>query len=556
MAGGLVKLTQDQWDAGLFRNLEPSRIPENGAYDIVNGFLDAERGVIYRRGGSTYVSSAAGDNLEKVYSWGDRVLIGGADQVFVYDALGNTFLSLASSTYAVGPVRAATDNLAAYTYLTTGSRHAPRIRLTGGATSSYSYSTGTASVTLGSTTVTGTGTAWAPPVGAIFQIGNDIGVVEATISGTSLRLKSPWTGPTASGAVYGLGTTASPAPSSIPDHSTTPPVAVGASGRLVVGFVDTIAFSQINQPTNFAATDFHTVPDNGTVIDLVPFRDRLLVFTTVGLYAIDNMSLDLTDAAGDPQQTMTLIDRDLVLAGVGAVGMWRNLLVAPSGDNVYLMDGVSTPVQIGDSVSEFLEQPTGGIAVATTVGQAAVQNDHYLLPVSGDTETVLACNLETRAWSRVEGFSGGIAGFDEREVDGYQYAVRGERLVSIHLWWSPSSTYKNEPDGTTHEFQVTTRDFILSGLRGFCKKIRLWVEGVDAASDNPTITASYATGPAGSSFTSLGSTTAESTGDTSLTPWTVGVGGHRIRFKFSSTSPFASLKFKALDVFVRPKGRA
>lgn len=58
MAAGLDIQRQEDFSAGMFRGVREDLIPPNGVYDITNGLLD-NVGAIYRRGGSSYRSTAA-----------------------------------------------------------------------------------------------------------------------------------------------------------------------------------------------------------------------------------------------------------------------------------------------------------------------------------------------------------------------------------------------------------------------------------------------------------------------------------------------------------------
>lgn len=53
------EVVQNDWSAGMSRDIAPALIPSNGAYDLVNALLD-EDGNPYRRGGTEYKSSPSG----------------------------------------------------------------------------------------------------------------------------------------------------------------------------------------------------------------------------------------------------------------------------------------------------------------------------------------------------------------------------------------------------------------------------------------------------------------------------------------------------------------
>jgi hypothetical protein len=65
--------------------------------------------------------------------------------------------------------------------------------------------------------------------------------------------------------------------------------------------------------------------------------DDVLVFTTAGLYVLGNIAYDLTDAAGNLQQTLRRMTPDLILWGDAGIASWGNELIVPATDGVWLV---------------------------------------------------------------------------------------------------------------------------------------------------------------------------------------------------------------------------
>ena len=572
MAGGLSILTQDRWEAGLFQGPDPQRIPENGCYDIINGLLDADEGVIYRRGGATYLSSAAGVTplhlQDGVLAGGPRTVAWNQTGVYQLAADGTSWETVEASIIAATGGRAAilgglmaipfyrvsggSDGLKSGFLLHGGSR------LTFGST----YTTGTVAVSSGTPTVTGTGTSWSGNVdaGSMFNAtGGKVYPVRSVTSNTALSLGVPYPDATLSGASYTIYNGLALMPTMLAP-SVVPKIAA-AAGRFFISTGSLIAFSSIGDPATFLGTDVHQTQEGADVTGMMALRDDLLVFTTQGVYRIGNIALDLTDAAGNPQQTLNRISGEVVLWSENGLASWKNAVIVPAVDDVYLMDGASTPVPASAAIRDLYR---GYVRSGYQLGDGAVHRGHYVLPVLDDTgawEDTLVCRLDTGAWSRMTGFSGQSVAFSQRVATTTSrqpslLSLKSTRVLDCSSWFEPAAGVKNEPDGSTHEWSVTTRDYTIGALRALVKKARVWLEGVDAGTDNPTVTLSYSQGASGSSFTSLGSTSAESVGDSPLPSFTVNAGGKRVRFRVSSTSPFASLKMKALDLMIRPKGRA
>lgn len=595
MPGGLNVITQDDFSAGEFQAPDTQRIPANGAYQIVNGLLDLDAGVVYRRGGGSYLGAGSDAPFGgRIWS---MVLAGG--QRTMWSALGSG---------AAGLNVLADDDLSATTMLSgvavdvepgvgkgiawfpVGSTVYGYAGYRGGA---GPYSTGTVAVTQGSRVVTGTGTTWAsggvatnvqPGFLLSLPVTGRVQAVESVDSATQVTLASPWDGATQSGVTYSAGPSLSVAVSNFAGRTTTT-YATAVGGRLVLGNGSQVIFVDIDATPTLSlgpTTNLHQLPNGAQLRGLASVRDTVLVFTDKGIYTINNIALDLTDASGNPQQRLDLLSAEVLLKGHHGIASWKNALVVPAADDVYLIDGASSPVPI----SQPIRTKYRAIKGTAILGQAAIFNGHYVLPygqyvklsITPFTMTlvplgILVCNLENGTWTEITGSgsgtdSGVCLGFARRNtvVQGNVSVVASTttRILGVNHaslfdcsgWWSPTAANKNDADGSTHTFSLTTRDYSTSNRSALFKKLRLWAEGIDAGSDSPTLSAGFAEGLAGTTFTPLAGTAGASAGDTPAGVWAVNSGGRRVRFQITSSSPWASLKIKAIDIFVRPKGRA
>jgi inactivated superfamily I helicase len=103
---------------------------------------------------------------------------------------------------------------------------------------------------------------------------------------------------------------------------------------------------------------------------------------------------------------------------------------------------------------------------------------------------------------------------------------------------------------------VTTRDYDTGpGNRNTIYKLRLRYDLADAAADDPTIAASYSTGPEGAAFTALSTSAPENDGTDPYT-WRFVKRTRRARFRFLSSGPSANLKLRVVEVLVRPSSRS
>jgi hypothetical protein len=190
-------------------------------------------------------------------------------------------------------------------------------------------------------------------------------------------------------------------------------------------------------------------------------------------------------------------------------------------------------------------------------------------------------------WTRFAGFSRDLAALAVRTGSGS--AARNpqllgastrssSRVLRCNSWFGPDVTQKNEPDGSTHEFDVILRDWPTGdGLsENTVRRVKLRYELVDAAADDPKISALWADGTVDLSGLSLWDTALwdsgvwagddagewkqlegqapEDVGDDPY-PWNVNKRVRFLRLRFRSTQPASRLVLRSVEVKVRPTGK-
>jgi hypothetical protein len=152
------------------------------------------------------------------------------------------------------------------------------------------------------------------------------------------------------------------------------------------------------------------------------------------------------------------------------------------------------------------------------VATSAVFNDHWFLPIRNGTTWVdtLVCRFSPPGAvpaPRGRGSRGRAAqmlSFATRHSPtplllGGSSRPSSTRIVSLTGYFSPVAANKNDADGTTHSFQLTTRNIEVGPIPTRVGWIRGFYSLVDAATDNPTITAEV--NPDGQGWTTLSVTT-------------------------------------------------
>lgn len=594
---GLDKAVQDDWALGAVRSVARHLIPPNGVYSIENGLLDDD-GSIYRRGGSQYKSNAAfGASLRWVW---DGILPAGQRTVFASPA---AFGVLAADD--VTPVSLGGAGLAApvRAVVVGGLLFIPPGIVYGGSRKAADYPTGTVSVTKGSKVVTGAGTLWVANVdaGMLFQVGAGTRVypVASVDSNTQVTLVDAYEGATAAGAGYALTRLAQAGAGQTPYP--TAQIYATVADRLLVAAGSRIAFSNARsvlgalQPHVFDATDYHELPEGANVLGIEGVRDQAIVFSTDGVWAINNMAFDLTDAAGNPQQTLQRVSQDVFLWAACGVAAYANALVVPAVDGVYLIDGVGSPVAVAGSIWPLI---TSYVRSGFLPGGGVVFKNHYFLPVLDATNTVvdlLVCRLDRPVkvrnrvfypWSWFRGHAMTVAALTTRvgtvgtaRQPQLLAAGRGTdaRVVNLTNVFAPAAAVKQDADGTTHRWSVETRDFETGAgeTLNTVRRVKVRYELVDAAADNPLIRGYYSVGspiagqtiwgafnwgsatwsdPTLGEYSLMPGVAAEDTGRDTFT-WFLQARTRYLRVRLESTDPSASLNLRTLQLYIRSSGK-
>lgn len=544
-------LSQADFGGGIFQDRDG---PGNTFQDATNALI-SDAGKPYRRGGIAYHSSAnAGEALLGVAdvftSRGQRTLAWGASgggHLFRLDG------SLAPQTIpAGGLVPRPQERLEVLTGAAIFTTPTNVVTAWAGSEKTAGYSTGNVTVTHGSATVTGGGgTAWTAnaDAGMFLSITGTAapGIVKSVDSNTAITLTRPWAGPSAVAFAYSLGVTATVGGGAL---DTAQAMAVVA-GRLLVGDGSRVWFTE---PYQLAFDTYHELPSGAQVTGMAGLGPQTaIVFTTAGVFAISNLALDPLDALGNEQHDVSLINRDLILWGDNGIAAWAGALIAPARDDVYLLSpgGAPTPVSPG-----IRKRYRSYVEAGYTPGTGAVYRGHYLLPVVNGSSLidVLVCRLDRgSAWTRWTDQAAGLAYAARAGTPGL-LGITGQRVSNVTGAWTPASANKQDP-GAVHNMSLTTRAYPLGPGAGKHRATRLRAryELVDAASDNPTVAATYATTDTNTASLSAVRGGGESDG-TDFSVWPVNKRAQSMSFGLTTSGPAAGFTLRGLEVFVSQSG--
>jgi hypothetical protein len=591
-AGGLERIAQDDFAAGMIRASARHLISSRGLYDIENGLLDDD-GAIYRRGGTEYVSDAAVGGEKATWVWQGHL-----------PAVGQRTLFATPSDFAVlngaSPVNIGGSGLAA----PVGSAVVGGILFIGGGTmyagsrKAADYSAGTISYTDGSKIITGVGTAWLAnaDAGMLFRTtGGRYHVVASVDSDTQLTLLEP-VFTSAAGVAYTLTRLGV-----VSSHSATgPPVAdnyVAAGGRLWALEGRILSFSEgpnpgttspaligRSQTNSFLPENYHELPAGAEGLGLAEVRGRVLVFTTSGVFSLTGAAFNIVDSAGNPQQRFELTYGDLVLVNAAGLVGYEGGFIAPCQSGVFLVDGISAPLRLDRSISNLWETY---VAAERVCGRTAVYKNHLFLPVLDATTAIvdfLVCRLDrpvrTRlgdvfGWTRFADHAAVLSLAGDPENRRLLGASGDGRILDLADVFEPSAAGKIDADGTEHVLSWETRDFTAGDRNeSLWRRVRLRYELVGDTGDDPVIYAYAGVGRVNEDL-SLWGTMVWGTGtwsdsrlgevialagaapETDRTPYAfeVGLKGEFVRYRFESSGPIATLSVRAVESMVRRSGK-
>lgn len=477
---------QPSFEAGIVRAAAWHLIPSNGLYDCVDGLLDDD-GQIYQRGGMGLLGTLP-TPVPATWVWdgtlgpGDRTLVATAAKFYVAAAADASLVDLGGPGLTVPTQAVEVSGLlfigGGYVY--------------GGSRKAANFSTGTVGVTNGSTAVTGSGFTANVDAGMLLDTGDGrVYRVAQVVSNTALTLAEAYGGSTDAATAYTLRRIKDVSASSYADASHYAVV----GDRLFALEGNVLRFSEGRNPTTYAlqphsflAENQHTLPVGAQGRGLAAIRDRLLIFTTGGMYLLTNTAARITDGSGNEQQRLELAAPSLVLNSAAGLSSWNGVVVAPAQDGVFLVDGFGPPTLLSRSVAPLWQQYVRGGYVA---GGAEVFNNHLFLPVVSSTAVphdVLVCRLDrvvrTRLgdvfpWTRLGGYPArnvawAIRHASNKLLGAYSGAGAGSVTDCSTLFQAGADVLGADPGGASPLLDVISRRFVTgAGVASFVQRVAL-----------------------------------------------------------------------------------
>lgn len=569
---GNSTLEQADYGAGIYRG---TKAPAGAVYDAVNALVDDE-GRLFKRGMSTYFASAAAPvaltGVADLYlAPGRRLLAWGASgSLYALNEGTNAYAAVAPRPQ---PISRAVQ-LGSIAVLQSSSP-ITELLLYAGSLKTSSYNTGTVTFTAGSVSLVSVGTSWLAnvDVGMLIQpvAGGAIGVVASVDSDTAITLREPWAGTTAAGSGYTLAAYFLLTP---PASAEKLPVvrsfaaAVGSPSRLVYGFNNRAYFSNpgaVALDTN----QYHELPASEAITGADAIEDTLVLFTTGGVWIVENMAFDPVDDAGNVQHRVAQVSKDIILWGDPGLAGWAGAFVVPAIDDVYLFSLDGSSQQISDAIRPLYRSY---VQAGYQPGAAIVHRGHYFLPIVNGTTLVdmLVCRLDRphqtpggrafRPWTRWDGPAAGTA-YTQRVGPSTRspklIGVSGTRATDLSACMNATGgVLTQDANATTPQFFVETNDFDTGpGIRpNTVEKVRAVYETTGGL---PTTYALTAVGPEGSPWQAATPKRGGGASDgTDYSAWRVNRKAERIRFRFQCDGQITSLILRRFpEVTIRQAGQ-
>lgn len=214
--------------------------------------------------------------------------------------------------------------------------------------------------------------------------------------------------------------------------------------------------------------------------------------TTTGLDTDFQLEPHLDEGCQDAR-SIALYGEDMYFAN--KTGVWQS--DGAVADNIVRRGGIE----------QYWVSMMSAYDSATWTVSAGIFRGHYIVAVMNGSTFIdcLACDVQRYVWYRLGNMT--FSTIHHAEDDELYLGLRDEaRMATISSLWTPSSSVKNDADGTAVLPTIETRFF--RGDPGFKRWSDLYVgyDVRDAAADAPRLEVSTITSPEATSYTALSET--------------------------------------------------
>lgn len=322
--------------------------------------------------------------------------------------------------------------------------------------------------------------------------------------------------------------------------------------------IQRIWFSAAGDPTTWD-TNFGWWDTTGAITGIATLTNAILVFHAD--------STERLRGTTPPPGSDMVLEPFLPNAGCidnSSIAYWQENAIWASSNGVYMSNGVSTvDLTLSAEMKTYWQTL---IAQSPSKISGGIYRDHYIVSVNTGSANIdtLCVDLTNRTMWRLTNICGtsfvNVQAGNQEKL--YMGQLNAPRVIELSSLWSPGSTVKRDGDNTVPLPIIETGAF-----RGWDRLHRRWIQSMgkqnwrfvnvdydlrDAASDNPTITLSYALSPGGAYTTVTGGTLPETTDYTRKRRSigaVIGAGkrSNMIEFKLAVNGPYASANLYTLE---------
>lgn len=299
-------------------------------------------------------------------------------------------------------------------------------------------------------------------------------------------------------------------------------------------------------------TTLRFMDTSADVVALAALRSALLVFHSG---SVERIRGDIPPGSAAANMTLEPLFDGIGAQGSNAVAVFDGSAYFADDGGVYQTDGATLTnlTQIGGIETYYQSQylSTQKVAVGVWRGYVFVS----MLGTSDAYVDFLVYEIRTRSWFRLSNVMAYNFSTQHGAVDELYFSNRdtsSKQLGKLSTIFSPSVGVKNDADGSA---VLPSWETGLFDLDSFHLKrwgdIYLSHDIRDAASDNPVLTVSYLTDPAGTSYTALSPTLSETTGrKRSRIP--LSKESYGVALKVAQTGASSATRLYGLEADVKP----
>ncbi len=199
-----------------------------------------------------------------------------------------------------------------------------------------------------------------------------------------------------------------------------------------------------------------------------------------------------------------------------SIAFWGDNVVFANPSGIFITDGSALDdLTKSAGMLSYWQDLLASWTTSWTLGAGVYQSYYVISVMNGSTFVDAAMiDLQRRTWLRLSNLKA-VSFWSSSSPDEMYFGLRSAaRVGRFSPVFSKSSTFKADGDGTAVTATYESPFFVSKGKQLAWKRLFLDADLRDAASDNPTFTIGYVTSPESSSYTSLGTTFAETTAQT------------------------------------------